>query len=262
MLHISTPYLIDTHAHINLKEYEDDLQSVLRSAKEENVRKIIVVGTEFTSNEQVIELIDSQDNLWGSIGFYPGYADEIYLTENNLVLIEKQLVHKRIVALGEVGLEYHYYKNTESQKRLFIEALDLAIKHELPLIIHCRDAFDDIFEILENYRGKIKGVFHCFTGGPAEAKKIVDFGFLIGITGIITFGKNEKLIEAIEQVSLDNILLETDCPHLSPVPFRGKRNEPKNISIIAKKVSEIRKVDYSTLARVTSLNAEKLFHLS
>ena len=246
----------DTHCHI-YKEYYENIDEILKNAKENKINRMINNGCDKKSNSEVLELIGKYENMYGALGIHPENVEE-YIQED-IKLIEKQLNHKKVIAIGEIGLDYHYTKeNKEKQKKLLEEQLSLAERYHLPVIIHSREATEDTINILKNY--KTKGVIHSFSGSLEIAKIYIKMGYLLGINGVITF-KNSKLKDVIREIPLENIVLETDSPYLTPEPFRGKRNEPARILEIAKFISELKEISIEELARITNDNIKRIFDI-
>ncbi len=253
--------IIDTHAHLNFPSFESDQENVIDNARKENISTIINIGSgnRLQSNFKSLDIANAHDFIYTTIGFHPDCVEKI--TENDYIELEKLLPNKKIVAIGEIGLDYHYKSsNIQDQKTHFVRQLDWAHKLNLPVIIHCREAFNDTLTILENYK-KLKGVFHCFSGSQDDAKKILDFGFYISLTGVITYKNANNLIEVVKNIPIERILVETDCPFLTPEPFRGKRNEPSYIKYTIQKIAELKELSFKDVARVTKLNAISLFNL-
>lgn len=246
----------DTHCHI-YKEYYENIDEILKNAKENKINRMINNGCDKKSNSEVLELIGKYENMYGALGIHPENVEE-YIQED-IKLIEKQLNHKKVIAIGEIGLDYHYTKeNKEKQKKLLEEQLSLAERYHLPVIIHSREATEDTINILKNY--KTKGVIHSFSGSLETAKIYIKMGYLLGINGVITF-KNSKLKDVIREIPLENIVLETDSPYLTPEPFRGKRNEPARILEIAKFISELKEISIEELAGITNDNIKRIFDI-
>ena len=246
----------DTHCHI-YKEYYENIDEVLKNAKKSNVNRMINNGCDKKSNEEVLELTQKYENIYGAIGIHPENVEEY--TKEDLKNIEENIKNKKIIAIGEIGLDYHYTKeNKESQKELLESQLKIAEHYHLPVIIHSREATEDTINTLKKY--KITGVIHSFSGSLETARIYIKMGYLLGINGVITF-KNSKLKEVIKEISLDNIILETDSPYLTPEPFRGKRNEPARIHEIAKFICELKGVSLEELARITNENIKRIFDI-
>lgn len=246
----------DTHCHI-YQEYYEKIDNIIKNAQENKVTRMINNGCDSKSNMEVLKLTEEHENMFGTLGIHPEKVEEY--KEEDLKWIEENLYHKKIIAIGEIGLDYHYTKeNKEEQKRLLEKQLLIAQNHNLPVIIHSREATEDTINILKKY--KIKGVIHSFSGSLETAKIYIKMGYLLGINGVITF-KNSKLKEVIKEIPLENIVLETDSPYLTPEPYRGKRNEPARILDIANFISELKEVKIEELARITNDNIRRIFDI-
>jgi len=247
---------IDTHCHLSIEDY-DNIDDVIKENRNNNIDKIIISGCTKSSIIESLDLSSKYDDVYVTIGFHPSEAD--ITTKDDLKFLEKSLSNKKVVGIGEIGLDYHYGKeNVERQKQLFISQLDLAKKYNLPVVIHSRDATQDTIDILKSY--DLRGDIHCFSGSLETAKIYISMGYYLGIGGVVTF-KNSSLYKVIEKIGLSNIVLETDSPYLSPEPFRGTKNTSKNVPIIANRIAEILNIDVSEVSRITYSNAVKLFDL-
>lgn len=247
---------IDTHCHLSIEDY-DNIDDVIKENRNNNIDKIIISGCTKSSIIESLDLSSKYDDVYVTIGFHPSEAD--ITTKDDLKFLEKSLSNKKVVGIGEIGLDYHYGKeNVERQKKLFISQLDLAKKYNLPVVIHSRDATQDTIDILKSY--DLRGDIHCFSGSLETAKIYISMGYYLGIGGVVTF-KNSSLYKVIEKIGLSNIVLETDSPYLSPEPFRGTKNTSKNVPIIANSIAEILNIDVSEVSRITYSNAVKLFDL-
>lgn len=247
--------LIDTHCHL-YSEYYSDIDDIVNLAKKSDVNILINNGCDSKSNKEVIDLLDKYKNMYGAIGIHPEEVDNYSL--NDIKFIEKNLNNKKVVAIGEIGLDYHYSKeNKEKQIKLFELQLDIANKYKVPVIIHSRDATEDTINILRKYN--IKGVIHSFSGSLETAKIYIKMGFLLGINGVVTF-KNCNLKDVLVNIGLNNIILETDSPYLTPVPYRGKQNNPSHILDIAKYISEIFNVSLEEVSKITTKNVLDLYN--
>ena len=214
-------------------------------------------GCNTASNKEVLHLIEIYPNMYGAIGIHPEKVDSYQ--EEDINFIKENLVNNKIIAIGEIGLDYHYTKeNKEEQKKLLEDQLLLAQEYNIPVIIHSREATKDTINTLKKY--KIKGVIHSFSGSLETAQIYIKMGFLLGINGVITF-KNSKLKEVIKEIPLENLVLETDSPYLTPEPFRGTRNEPARVLEIAKFISELKEVSLNDLARITNDNIKRIFDI-
>ena len=248
---------IDTHCHLSKEDY-DDVNKVIKEARDNKVNKIIISGC---TKDAIIESVDvsqSHKDVFLTIGYHPSEATEV--TEEDLNLLEEQIVKYNVVGIGEIGLDYHYgVDNTEKQKNLFRRQMSLAKKYKLPVVIHSRDATADTISILKEFPDVV-GDIHCFSGSAETANIYISLGYKIGIGGVVTF-KNSNLYKVVEAIGIDNILLETDSPYLSPEPFRGEKNSSKNIPLIAQKIAEICGVSIEKVASETTENACVMFDL-
>lgn len=243
--------MIDTHCHV-FKEYYNNIDEVINRMGN-NI--IIISGTNDQDNKEVIELCNKYPNVYGTIGIHPTEIDS-----NDLDFIEKNLNNKKIVGIGEIGLDYYWNKdNKQKQKEMFIKQLDLALKYNKPVVIHSRDATFDTYEILKNYLNLKKDI-HCYSGSLEMAKNFIKINCRLGIGGVLTF-KNSKLKDVIKEIDLKYLMLETDSPFLTPEPYRGKQNEPYNIIYVAKTLSEIKGISLSDVLEQTTLNAIDQFNL-
>lgn len=260
--------MIDTHAHIDFKEFNNDRKEVMKRFFEGGGEKMINIGCDLKSSIRSCELANDNENIFASAGIHPHDADSI--DKNSLRKLEDLVQHYKVIAVGEIGLDY--FKNLSPQEKQ-IEAfrlqLELADNHKMPLIIHCRDAYNDLIDILKSYQtDNWQGVIHCFGGSQKIAEEFLKLGFYIGFTGIITYykdksklGNEPEIYRVIENMPLDKILIETDCPYLAPVPERGKRNEPLFVKHVAEKIAHIRNTDFKEIEKATTENAIKLFNL-
>lgn len=257
--------LIDTHAHIYDDVFQHDIEQTILSAKSIGIDKILMPNISVESISQLYNTQHKFPQCIPMMGLHPGYVKSDW--EDQLQEIEKQLFlnPQRFCAIGEIGMDLYWDKTfLEEQKTAFTRQIQWAKKLDLPIVIHARDAFNEIFEILDKENDdELKGVFHCFTGNTAQAKHIKNYGgFLLGIGGVLTY-KNSELGDALKQaVSLEDLVLETDAPYLPPVPYRGKRNEPAYLIEVMNKLSHIYEVSPEEVARVTTLNAIDLFNLN
>lgn len=252
---------IDVHAHI-YDEYYDNIEEIVQNAKDYTVEKILNNAVDIKTSKEVIELSKKFPNVYACIGIHPENIDD--LQEDYLEVLEKLVNENNVVAIGEIGLDYHYTKeNKDKQKQVFVEQLKLADKLNLPVIIHSRDAVGDVIEILTDNKNLIRngGVIHCFGGSVESAKILHNLGFSFSFGGVCTFNNAQKVIMVIESLPLDSLMFETDCPYMTPVPHRGERNEPKYVVNIAEKVALIKGVDIQEIGKITTLNAERIFKI-
>lgn len=262
--------LIDTHAHLNFKAFKKDLEQVVNRATNAGIRKIIIPGAKVDSSRKAVEIAQKYNPCFAAVGIHPHHvADFIELGKNKIADELKMLVNnKKVVAIGEVGLDYHEYKGyppideetKKRQKELLTLQIDIATEYKLPVIFHCRNAHDNQLEIIKNQ--KLTGVFHCFGGNKEHLKKVLDLGFFVGFDGNITYPENKNLQALVRYTPIDHLLLETDAPYLTPLPFRGQRNEPSFLMHTAKFVSQLHTISVENILETTSRNALKLFRLS
>ena len=247
--------MIDTHCHI-YKQYYDDISKLIEEIKLAGVSKVIVNGCDMKSNLEVLDLVKKYDIVYGAIGFHPTELQEY----NDLCMtwLEEHINDNKIVAIGEIGLDYHY-EDTDKEKQInvFERQLELAEKYKKPIIVHSRDAIQDTYNTMKKYNNR--GSIHAFSGSFEMALEFIKLGYYIGIGGVCTFKNAKNIVNVIKGIDLAYILLETDSPYLSPEPKRGQTNTPSNIPIIAKKISEIKNVSIVDVSRVTTNNANTLF---
>lgn len=252
---------IDTHCHLNFSQYDPDRAMVIGNAKKAGVKKFINPGVDLHSSRESIELSKQYPGVVSAgVGFHPHEAQH----DPDVSQLEKLLGHN-VVAIGECGLDYFQFKGEaalgkkDKQKRLFDEQLRLALRHDLPVIMHCRDAYEDFFDCLDSLPSMPRGTVHCFSGGLQELREAQARNFYVGIDGNVTYSKQLWMI--VPHIPLSMLILETDAPYLTPAPHRGERNEPKYIPLIAKKIAELNNRDVSEIEDSTTKNAQKLFSL-
>ncbi len=247
---------VDTHCHL-YSEYYDDLERIKNNAFANGITKVINNGCDQKSNTEVLKLIRENDYMYGAIGIHPENVHEY--TQADLDFVEQNLTKAKVVAIGEIGLDYHYEKTSkEEQKKLFEYQLALAEKYHMPVVIHSREATQDTIDILKKYQ--LKGVIHSFSGSLEVAKIYIKMGYLLGVNGVITF-KNSNIKDVYKEIPLENIILETDSPYLMPHPYRGEKNEPKYIKNIAEFVANLKGISLEELAKITNQNIAKLFKM-
>ena len=246
--------LIDTHCHI-YSEYYEDIDEVIERSINDGVSMIIVNGVDSKSNEEILKLVKKYDIVYGALGIHPDQCEKV--SNEDFMFIEEHINDDKIVAVGEIGLDYHYDLDKGMQKELFKKQLDIASKYNKPVIIHSRDSIQETYNILKKY--KIKGIMHCYSGSVEMAREFNKLGYLIGVGGIVTFKNAVKLIDVIKSVDLKYIVVETDSPYLTPEPYRGKRNEPKYIKIIMEKICDIKGIEYKDLCDTIRTNVFGLF---
>jgi TatD DNase family protein len=250
---------IDTHAHLFYPNFEEDLDEVIARAKQNHVEYILVPATDIKTSEQVIDLTEKYEMVYGAVGVHP--HDTKNWNSSFISKIEKLAKNKKIVAIGEIGLDYYYdFSPKEKQIEAFKSQIDLALKLDLPVIIHNRDSDEDIMEVIRSYCGAgLKAQFHCFNGTLENAMELVGMNYMISFTGNVTFKKADNLRKILQHIPPENLLLETDSPFMTPVPHRGKRNEPANVKYIADQIAELHKLRLIDVARITSFNAFRTF---
>ena len=251
--------MIDTHAHIYTKEFKDDLAGIIANCVEKGVEKIFMPNIDHESIELMLDVENKYPEMCLSMmGLHPSSVTKAF--QKQLYEVENWLDKRKFIAVGEIGIDLYWDKSLQdSQEEAFKIQIELAKRHNLPIVIHCREAFEETISIVEGLHDEtLKGVFHCFSGTKEEAERITNLGFYLGIGGVVTF-KNGGLDKVIPDISLENIVLETDSPYLSPAPYRGKRNEPANLSFIVQKIADLKQIEVETVTKATTRNAEKLF---
>ncbi|MGX1266570.1 TatD DNase family protein [Rossellomorea marisflavi] len=253
--------LFDTHVHLNAEQFDEDVEEVIARAKEAGVENMVVVGFDRPTIERAMELVETYDFLYASVGWHP--VDAIDMKDEDLDWIEEWTKHPKVVALGEMGLDYHWDKSPEDvQKDVFRRQIRLAKKVKLPIIIHNREATQDIVDILkEEGASEVGGIMHCFSGSPEVAKECVDMNFYISLGGPVTFKNARKPKEVAREIPLEKLLVETDCPYLAPHPNRGKRNEPAYVRLVAEQIAELKEISIEEVEAATTRNAKKLFNI-
>ena len=244
--------MVDTHCHIFLEDYPD-ISDVIKKM-ENNI--IIVSGFDDASNMEVLELCSRYSNVYGTLGIHPESASLSY----DLDFVSSHINDPKIVAVGEIGLDYYYTnENRDAQIDLFCKQIEIAISNDKPIVVHSRDAISDTFDIIKKYGIGNKTDIHCFSSSLEMAREFIKLGCKLGIGGVLTFKNSERIKEVVRNVPIDNLLLETDSPYMTPVPFRGKRNEPYNILYVARVISDIKGISLDDVLKITSENAFKLF---
>ena len=246
--------MIDTHAHI-LSEFYDDIDELIEELKNKDIIKVINCADSIETSKEVLNIYNKYEGyLLPAVGIHPENIDN-----SNLKTIENIIKEHKVFAIGEIGLDYHYNdENKDEQKEYFIKQLDLALKYDLPVIIHIREAMQECFDILKTRKNK--GIIHCFSGSVEMAREYIKLGYKLGIGGVLTF-KNSKLYEVIEKIDLKDIVLETDSPFLSPEPFRGKKNKPCNVLYVAKRIAEIKNIPLEEVINTTTATAKQIFDI-
>ena len=254
--------IFETHAHYEDKAFDEDREELLSSLPKNGIEYVVNVGSSFETCRRSVELANSYSFIYAALGIHPEEIQDA--TGDNLNDIKKEAMsNKKVVAIGEIGLDYYWTKETKrEQKNAFIAQIEMAKELDKPIIVHSRDAAYDTYEIMKEAGAEeCGGVIHCFSYSTEEAKKYLDMGFYIGLGGAVTFKNSVKSKEVAAYVPLDRLLLETDCPYMAPVPYRGKRNSSLYIPEVAKVIADIRGMEYDTLVESTSLNAKRMYKI-
>lgn len=251
--------LIDTHAHLFFENFKEDVDEVIQRAKDNGVDFIVVPATDIKTAKEAITLAEKYEQIYATVGIHP--HDTKDWNESLLVEIEELAKHPKVVAIGEIGLDYYYdFSPQDQQIKAFKSQLDLATKLQLPVVIHNRDSDGDMMDIIQSYCGTgLKAQFHCYNGSLSDALEFMKMNHFISFTGNITFKKSDGLREILSRIDLNHLMLETDSPFMTPVPFRGKRNEPSYVSYVAQQVADVHKISLEEVGRITSLNAFRFF---
>ena len=253
--------MIDTHSHFYLPDFQQDFQAVVERCKSVGIEKIYLPAIDSSTHDAMMALAAAKPG-WciPMMGLHPCYVTADYQQEMNLV--ECWLAKQSFAAIGEIGLDfYHSTEFKQEQVDVFVWQMNLAMQYDLPIVIHSRSSMDECIKLIaEHGKGKIKGIFHCFGGDERQARKIIELGFMLGIGGVVTY-KNAGLARVLESVPLDALVLETDAPYLTPVPFRGKRNESSYLTYVVAKIAEIKGVSVEDVALATTNNSKKIFPL-
>ncbi len=251
-------YLIDTHAHIYLPEFDTDRPQIIEQAKNAGIKQILLPAIDSSTHEQMLQTEKAFEGCLAMMGLHPCSVNNLF--DKEIDIIKQHFSHRKFIAIGEIGLDFYWDKTfVKEQYEAFHQQIQLALEYELPIAIHSRNAIDESIAVVKQYPG-LRGVFHCFSGNLQQAEDIISTGFMLGIGGVVTF-KNAGLDKVIEKVGLDHVILETDAPYLAPVPFRGKRNEPAYTALVAEKLVMLTGKGLEEVQKLTTENAEKLFNL-
>ncbi|OIJ20537.1 hydrolase TatD [Anaerobacillus alkalidiazotrophicus] len=253
--------LFDTHAHLNADQFEEDVEEVIERAQKQGVSNIVVVGFDEKTIKGALEIAEKYEFIYAAVGWHP--VDAIDMTDDHLIWFEELASHPKVVALGEMGLDYYWDKSPkEIQQEVFRKQIHLAKKVRLPIIIHNRDAHEDIVKILkEENANEVGGIMHCFGSSLEIAKQCLDMNFYISFGGPVTFKNAKRPKEVAKEIPLDRLLIETDCPYLAPHPFRGKRNEPSYVTLVAQAIAELKEITYEEVIEKTNENAKRVFSI-
>jgi TatD DNase family protein len=254
--------LIDSHAHLTFKEFENSLDDVLQRSIKAGVAEWITIGTDVEQNRKVVSIIDCYENLYGSVGIHPHYASQI--SPADISQVKELAKHEKIIAIGETGFDFHYnFSKQSDQRNLFVNLLEVAAQTKLPAIIHCRNAFDETIEIIDKFKDDLKNVvFHCWGGTVEQAQIVLDKGFYISFTGVVTFKNAEQTRNAAKIVPLEKMMIETDCPYMSPEPMRKQKiNEPALLIHTATKIAELKQMPLEKFADEVTKTTKKFFNV-
>jgi len=260
--------IFESHAHYDDERFDTDRDEILTKLPEMGISHVINIGADMKSSFESVKLAEKYSHVYASVGIHPHDAEN--MTKNDINELLKLTKNKKVLAIGEIGLDF-FYNNSPQESQIYWlkRQLELAAEVNLPIIVHSRDADVNMFEILNDFCERVtppnafgRGVIHCFSSDVEMAEKCVNMGFFLGIGGSVTYPKSEKLVEAVRAVPLEKILLETDCPYLSPVPVRGKRNNSQNLTYIADKIAEIKQISRTEVEKVTKSNTLRLFSIA
>lgn len=252
--------IIDTHSHLFDEAFMNDVEDCIKRAKSSNVNKIILVGFSKETNDLAIKFSKEYDIFYPTAGLHPSEASKNYMRD--LEYLEDFILNNKVFAIGECGLDYHWVSdNKEEQIALFKGQLDLAVKYNLPIIVHMRDATQDTYEVMKPYKGKIRGVMHCYSGSLEMAKEFIKLGLYISLGGPVTFKNAKESKRVATEIPLDKLLVETDCPYLAPTPYRGKRNESSYVVKVVEEIAYLKNMEVLEVAKITTSNACELFRL-
>jgi len=252
--------IFDSHSHYDDDAFDGDRDELLLSMKDKNVEKIIAAAASWDSLERITVLCKKYSFIYPTFGIHPENGED--LTPERRPVLEEYIKNGNPVAVGEIGLDYHYDEpSRELQKDIFIYQLELAKKYDLPVIVHSRDAAEDTMEIIKAHTPDKKGVIHCFSSSVEVAREYVKMGFYIGIGGVVTFKNGKKLKEVAKEIPLERILIETDCPYMAPTPHRGERNDSSLLSFVVSEIASLRGISEEEVERITFENAKKLFNI-
>ena len=251
---------IDTHAHIFDEAFDSDREEVIKRILENNINKVMIVGFSKSTNLLALSLASQYSFLYPTVGYHPSEANQI--VDVDLLELEKLIKENKVYAIGECGLDYYWVKdNKEAQKWLFKAQIELSIKYDLPLVIHCRDAINDVYEILKEYKEKVRFVMHCYSGSKEMAMEFIKLGGYISLGGPVTFKNSKEPKEVAKIVPIDKLLIETDCPYLAPHPYRGKRNEPSYVRLVLSEIASLREMKEKELEKLLDQNSISFFKL-
>lgn len=253
--------IFDTHAHYDDKAFDEDRDQLLSELNQYGIEAVVNIGASISSSKRTIKLTEQYENVYGVIGVHP--SDTQDLREDDIAWLKEQSQRQKIVAIGEIGLDYYWDEpDRETQKKWFLRQLDLAREVNLPIVIHSRDAAKDTLDLMKmKHAEEIGGVIHCFSYGIDMAKEFIKMGYYLGIGGVVTFQNAKKVKEVVSDVPIESLVLETDCPYLAPAPYRGKRNASLYLPYVVKEISSIKGISEDQVIEITNQNAKKLYRL-
>jgi TatD DNase family protein len=252
--------MIDSHCHIDFKDFNKNRDEIIQNACDAGIHTLINIGADLESSERSVQLADKHDMIYATVGIHP--HDAKTLDQATFDRLKELTKHKKVVGIGEIGLDYYRDLSPRNiQKDAFRKQLKLAVELNLPVVIHTRESFDDTLEIIKDYSSDLPGgVFHCFPGTIDDALEVISLGFVISVGGVITFNK-AKMAEVAAEVTIDKIILETDAPYLTPVPYRGQQNQPAYVRYVYEKMAQLKEMPFNELVKIVDRNCQKLFHL-
>ncbi|MEI3613535.1 TatD family hydrolase [Pseudogracilibacillus sp. SO30301A] len=254
--------LFDTHVHLNARQFKEDVEEVIARAHNKGVKQMVVVGFDNETIPLAIDIAEKHANIYAAVGWHP--VDAIDYKEEHLSMLEKLSDHEKVVALGEMGLDYHWDTSPKDvQENVFRKQIQLARRVNMPIIIHNREATSDVIHILQEENAKdIGGIMHCFSGNITEMEACLEMNFYISLGGPVTFKNAKEVKEVAKVIPIDRLLIETDAPYLAPHPYRGKRNEPAFVTLVAEQIATLREMKYEELCHITTENAKKVFRIN
>lgn len=250
--------IFETHAHYDADQFDEDRDELIASLPDRGVEAVVNIGASLEGCRASIELADKYDHVYAAVGVHPDEVGE--LNEETFVWLGQQYSHEKVVAVGEIGLDYYWDNESHDiQKKWFVAQLKLAKDKNLPVVIHSREATEDTLDIMKEYGRELRGVIHCFSGSVEVAREYVKMGYYLGIGGVVTFKNARKLKEVVIDTSLEYLVLETDCPYLAPTPNRGKRNDSTQLEYVAREIAELKGTTYEEVVTITRENGRKLY---
>ncbi len=253
--------LVDSHVHLDDTRFDRDRDQLIQSFNKDGIAYVLHAAYDLNSSIKAVNASEQHSKVFASVGYHPHNAKEV--TEDSLSIIEALAKKKKVVAIGEIGLDYHYnHSPKEVQRKWFVEQMRLAKKLDMPFIVHDREAHGEIYELIQSeYNTSMRGIMHCYSGNVELAKSFIKMGFLISLAGPVTFKNARKAKEVAKEIPLEHLLVETDAPYLTPVPFRGKRNEPAYVCYVAQEIADLKGLSFEKVAEITTNNFKKMFEI-